>query len=274
LKLKFADKPNGNTTEEETHTLALNEWVFWSFSLDYENNSAKFHFSDKNNSINKVYPLNDKDISLREHFEIDLGCFPTDFEANGEDVVIADCKGGVQARDTYYTMESFDKPELLYALSHSSTGENTNINFDKYEHNGDAWLTNQRYNLNFDGDRTYNQDNNGLLHFKGTNSFDLELTPENNELFKALSIDFHYKEPLPDTFSFFKNLKANGETYSEVVLEKNGDGNRIVKLLVPDENLSLELANAIEEGKDHQITFSNQSHHDNNYLWIFNEDGS
>lgn len=74
--------------------------------------------------------------------------------------------------------------------------------------------------MTFNGEPTFNPTNSGLLHFKGTNSFKLNLTPENDRLFKHLTIDFKYEEPLPDNMVFFRNLDRNGNTYSQVELIK------------------------------------------------------
>ncbi len=89
------------------------------------------------------------------------------------------------------------------------------------------------------------------MHFKGTNSFKLNLTPKDEGLFKSLTIDFLYEEPLPEKMVFFKNLNENGETYCEITLELNDSNGRKVKLHIPSENFTLELLDVLEEKKVH-----------------------
>ena len=44
--------------------------------------------------------------------------------------------------------------------------------------NGNYWEKGPNHAITFNGKKRFNAENNGLLHFKGTNSFKLDLTPK------------------------------------------------------------------------------------------------
>lgn len=80
LNIRYFRDAENEETETNTVTLPLNEWFHWAVSFDYEKGKINFSLKGKDTSVNEELDVNFQDFFLRQKMEVDVGCFPTDFE--------------------------------------------------------------------------------------------------------------------------------------------------------------------------------------------------